>query len=280
VTYDLAERAVEVGPSFPMREIRRLCANGHQTAIVTTRQDLPVEVAAFRMFERWTQENFFRYMRQHFALDALLTYGVEPADPERTIPNPARKDLAKALAKSKAALKELEQRYGAEALANVEGQRPTMRGFKIANAELGQRIRAGQAERDALKAQWRALPPRVPVKAVVEEAEIVRLAPEAKHLTDAIKMVAYRAETALTRLLAPRYARTEDEGRALIRELLVSAADLEPQPEAGRLVVRLHGLANPRSNVAAAKLCEMLNALEVVYPGTNLKIVYEAQGVA
>jgi hypothetical protein len=34
------------------------------------------------MFERWTQENFFRYMRQHFALDALLTYAVEPADPD------------------------------------------------------------------------------------------------------------------------------------------------------------------------------------------------------
>ena len=76
-----------------MREIRRLCANGHQTAIVTTRWDLAIEVAAYRMFERWTQENFFRYMRQHFALDALVTYAVEPADPERTVPNPQRKDL-------------------------------------------------------------------------------------------------------------------------------------------------------------------------------------------
>ncbi len=280
VTYELAERRVAVLKGFTMREIRRRCANGHQTAIVTTRGDLAIEVAGYRMFERWTQENFFRYMRQHFALDALVTYAVEPADPERTVPNPQRKALAKALAKSHAALKELEQRYGAEALANAEAQRPTMRGFKIANADLGQRIRTHQAQTQALKAQLTALPKRVPVKDVVDGAEIVRLAPEAKHLTDSIKMLAYRAETALARLVADHYARTEDEGRALIREMLLSDADILPDPEQQRLVVRLHSLANPRSNAALAKLCETLNTLAVVYPGTHLKMVYEAPRVA
>ena len=280
VTYQLAERPVEVLKGFPMREIRRLCANGHQTAILTTRQDLAIEVAAYRMFERWTQENFFRYMRQHFALDALVTYAVEPADPERMVPNPQRKDLAKALAKNQAALKELQQAYGAKALTNPEGQRPTMRGFKIAHADLSQQIRTQQAEGHALKKQLAALPQRVPVKEVVAEAEVVKLAPEAKHLTDAIKMVAYRAETALVRVLAPHYARTEDEGRALIREVLLSAADLLPQPEQHRLVVRPHSLANPRSNAALAHLCETLNALDVTYPGTDLKLVYEGPHVA
>src|SRR6266705_334683 len=77
VSYEVAERSTELLPGFRMREVRRLCANGHQTAIVTTREDLPIEVVAYRMFERWTQENFFRYMRQHFALDALVTYAVE-----------------------------------------------------------------------------------------------------------------------------------------------------------------------------------------------------------
>ena len=64
--------------------------------------------------------------------------------------------------------------------------------------------------------------------------------------------------------------------RALIREMLLSDADVVPHPEQQRLVVRLHSLANPRSNAALAKLCDTLNALEVVYPGTNLKMVYEA----
>jgi transposase len=280
LTYELAERTVEVLKGFAMREVRRLCANGHQTAILTTRRDLPVEGVAYRMFERWTQENFFRYMRQHFALDALVTYAVEPADPERTVPNPQRKALAEVLAQHRMALKELEQEYGRKALANPEGRRRTMRGFKIAQAALSRRMRAHQTQCRRLRARLARLPKRVPVKAIVDEAEVVKLAPEAKHLTDTIKMLAYRAETALVHCLGPHYARTEDEGRTLIREMLLASADIIPQPEARRLLVRVHSLANPRSNAGLAKLCETLNALELRYPGTHLTLVYEAPKVA
>jgi hypothetical protein len=232
------------------------------------------------MFERWTQENFFRYMRQHFALDALVTYAVEPADPDRTVPNPARKALRKQLAEARAALKALEQTYGHAAHENPEGRRPTMRGFKIAHGALGQQIRAQERACDALTARIAALPERVPITTLMDEREIVKLAPEAKHLTDTIKMVAYRAETGLVRLLAPHYAKTEDEGRALIREMLASSADILPDLAAKRLRVRVHALANPRSNEALAGLCDTLNALEVQYPRTDLTLAYEGPGVA
>jgi hypothetical protein len=208
VSFELAERSVRVLPGLRMREVRRLCASGHQTAIMTTRTDWPIETVAYRMFERWTQENFFRYMRQHFALDALVNYAVEPADPERSVPNPERKALAKELSASRAALKELEGAYGRQARANPEAQRPTMRGFKIAQAALGQQISTAQAKCRKLQARLAKLPQRVPLKALLEEAEIVKLAPEAKHLTDTIKMLAFRAETALVRALTPHYART------------------------------------------------------------------------
>ena len=278
VSYALAERRTAVLPGFRMREVRRLCTGGHQTAILTSRTDLPIEAVAYRMFERWTQENFFRYMRQHFALDALVTYAVEPADPERTVPNPARKALAKTLAATRAALTDLEQTYGQRARRNAERQRPTMRGFKIANAAIGQQITALETEVRELKARVAALPKRVPLTALLDEAAIVRLAPEAKHLTDTIKMVAYRAETALVRHLTPHYAKTEDDGRALIREMLLTSADIVP--DGPRLLVRVHALANPRSNEALTHLCDTLNALAVRYPGTDLTLVYQAPGEA
>jgi transposase len=280
VHYELAEQAVDVLPGFRMREVRRLCENGHQTAILTTRHDLAVEVVAYRMFERWTQENFFRYMRQHFALDALVTYAMEPADAARTVPNPQRKALTKELATRRGELKDLEQAYGQKAWANPEEKRPTMRGFKIAEAALGQQIRAHQAHCREVQAAIAALPKRVPIGEVLPEPDIVKLAPEAKHLTDTIKMVAYRAETALVQCLAPHYAKTEEEGRALVRELLLSSADIIPHPAEQRLVVRLHSLANPRSNAALATLCASLNALAMAYPGTTLTLVYEPPGVA
>ena len=65
-----------------------------------------IEVA-YRMFERWRQENFFKYMREEFLLDALMDYQIEPEDPTRTIPNPERRALDKEIRAARADLAKL-----------------------------------------------------------------------------------------------------------------------------------------------------------------------------
>lgn len=275
VTYTLAEKRVRLSNGLQLREIRRLTATGHQTAILTSRTDLAALELGARMFARWQQENFFRYMRHSFALDALVTYTAEPADPARTVPNPARKRVRTQLAEVRRTLAAQEQAYGTEALANPEGRRPTMRGFKIAHGKLGQAIQALRAKVARLLQRLKRLPARVPVGELQPPETVVRLAPEAKLVTDSIKLAAYRAETSLVGLLGPHYARTEEEGRALLRELFASPADLLPDEAAGVLRVRLHTLANPRSNRAVAALCAALTATETCFPGTKLRLVYE-----
>lgn len=275
VEYELAEKeTVRVYRGFKMREVRRLRSDGKQTAVLTSCKKMPVLQVAWRMFERWRQENFFRYMREHFALDALADRGAEPADAARTVPNPERTQRAKRLRALRTELHALEQDYGARVMDNEESQRPTVRGFKIANGEVGQRIRALREQHDQLREGIRALPKRVSVRDVPGEA-IMQLDPEAKHLMDTIKMVAYRAETALVGLLGSGYARSEEEGRALVREILRAPADILPDQEAGVLRVRIHGLANPRSNAAVKHLCRQLNEARTRYPGTNLCLHYE-----
>jgi len=125
-----------------------------------------------------------------------------------------------------------------------------------------------------LKDRISALPKRVAL-GEAEGERIVSLDPETKHLADTIKMLAYRAETALVGLLGPAYARTEEEGRALVREIFRAPADILPDEGAGVLRVRLYGLANPRSNEAVKHLCEQLNELEISYPATALRLRYE-----
>ena len=61
--------------------------------MITSRWDLADIEVAFRMFERWRQENFFKYLREEFLLDALADYQVEPDDPTRTVPNPVAQEL-------------------------------------------------------------------------------------------------------------------------------------------------------------------------------------------
>ena len=88
-----------------VREIRRLTDSGHQTAVITTNEALPLLAVARRMFSRWRQENFFRYMRHEFALDHLCTHEVEPADPKRLVTNPERKRLEGQLRAARASLR-------------------------------------------------------------------------------------------------------------------------------------------------------------------------------
>ena len=65
------KRRPAAGPQFLwMREVRVLRADGRQTAILTTNQNLETVAVPYRQFNRWRQENFFKYMDAEFALDA------------------------------------------------------------------------------------------------------------------------------------------------------------------------------------------------------------------
>jgi hypothetical protein len=243
---------------------------------MTTRQDLEMDDVARRMFARWSQENFFRYMRHEFALDHLPTSAVEPADPSRLVPNPAIKQKSKELQQLRAKLTTAERDYGEKALDNPEHKRPTMRGFKIAHAQLGEEIRHLRSACDALEAEVKALPKRVELRELLDDAKIVQLERERKVFTDAIKMAAYRAETQLANLVGPLLPDREDEARSFLQKVFQLPADIVPDEERRQLVVRLHGMANWRSNRALAALCEILNEQNVCFPGTDLQLVLEA----
>jgi hypothetical protein len=226
------------------------------------------------MFERWRQENFFKYMREEFLLDALVDYQVEPDDPTRTVPNPARKALDKKIRAARADVVKLEQAYGAAAMDNPEGQRPTMRGFKIAHGRIGKQLRAARERLAALLAERRALPVRVEVRDVSDGA-VIKLATERKHLSNLIKMVAYQAESDMLSLLLPHYARADEEGRTLLHELFAAPGDIEVGGD--ELHITLSPLSSPHRTLAAHAICETLNQTETVFPGTRLRLRFAVQ---
>jgi hypothetical protein len=275
VRYRLAEQETVLAKGFAMREVRRLCDDGHQTSVMTTRRDLPIVEVASRMFARWRQENFFRYMRHEYELDHLCTYQVEPAAAQRLVPNPQRKACEKELAALRRELEGLKKDYAQAMLDNPERQRRTVRGFKIANAALGKKIAALEPRIDEHKTQMKMMPKKVPIGELQSEAQIVKLELERKTLTDLIKIVAYRAESSLLRLVEPLLKRHEDEGRAFLKALFQTPADLVPHENGRELAVRFHSMAQPRFNRVLYALCETLTRERHRYPGTCLRLVYK-----
>jgi hypothetical protein len=276
VRYWLAEQETVLGKGFAMREVRRLCDDGHQTSVMTTRRDLPMLEVATRMFARWRQENFFRYMRHEYELDHLCTYQVEPAEAQRLVPNPERKALDKELAALRRELEGLKRDYAQAMLDNPERQRRTVRGFKIAHSELGKQIRALESRIAERAAQRKALPKKVAIGEVRAAETVVRLELERKTLTDLVKMVAYRAESSMLRLIEPFFARHEDEGRAFLKALFQLPADLIPHQNGRQLTVRFHSMAHRRFNHVLRAVCEALTSERHYYPGTRMRLVYEA----
>jgi hypothetical protein len=207
-------------------------------------------------------------LREEYALDALVQYAAGPDHPAREVPNPAWAAVDAPLRQAQAHLDRLQAEYGWEALTNLEDQRRTMRGFKTAHGKLSQRIWNAWQRVLQLEKRRAAVPRRVPVPAVTEEP-VVKLAPERKHLTNLIKMVADQAESDRLRLAAPHYRRAGQEGRTLLQAALASAADLEVTPT--ELRVTLAAQSSPHRTRASAALCQELNQTKNIFPGCQLR---------
>jgi len=273
VVYKLADHSIRLlGGKLELRQVVRLADDGrHQTQVVTSRRDLPAIEVAYRMFERWRQENFFKYLRDEYALDALVDYQLDPADPTRDVPNPVWNKLDAKLRQARSEVIKLSARYGIEALVNREAKRPTMRGFKIATAKLAAPVRDALRRYTKLEAQRARVPRRIPVGEVVA-SKVVQLATERKHLTDVVKMVAYQVETDLVRRITPHYHRADDEARTLVQSVLANAGDIAVT--ATELRVTFAALSSPHRTAALAALCAELDALAPRFPGTRLRVRY------
>lgn len=191
------------------------------------------------------------------------------ADATRSVPNPVRKKLDAQLRKANAMFDQLQAEYGLEALVNREELRRTMRGFKIANAELSDRIFVALKQVVDLENKRARVPVRVPVQEVVP-GDVVKLSVERKHLTDIFKMVAYQVEGDLVRLLKPHYRRAEDEGRTLVQSALAASGDIEVVGD--ELRVAIEPLSSPHKTQALAAVCTELNATSTRFPGTKLQL--------
>jgi hypothetical protein len=256
-----------------VREVRKLTTSGHQTSLVSSAYGQAGLENAASLFSRWCQENFFRYMMEHFAIDALNEYRTEPIPgTNRPVVNPARRELDRQARSLKTKLTQRQARFAALTL-HPQAELSEVQKWERQKADLREQIEQLENELATLKDRMQSTPKHLAWDDLPQEQKFERLAPSRKRLTDTIKLVAYRAETAMAMIVRERLSHV-DEARCLIRDLCRSDADIRPNEAAGLLEVRLHTLANPRSNRAIQHLLDHLNAAEYTYPGTNLRLTY------
>jgi transposase len=269
VSFDLPAKHPH-GASLTLRQVTRRTDDGHQIAILTSRAELPAAEVAYRIFHRWRQENYFRYAREHFALDGLDSYTATADDPGRLVPNPAKHSARKQVAAARTALSRAEADYARAVDATADELRARGQTNGTVDPKAAEAITTARAELERLQTQLAALPARVPLQTVQPEAQLLET--ETKLVTHAVRMSTYNAESALARALDGHYPRADDEARALLRQAFQTSGDI--QQHGNTLQVRLDPLSAPRHTRALARLCEELTATQTRYPGTQLTLAY------
>jgi hypothetical protein len=320
VQYDLAESTFEKDGWPKLRLIALKKDNGGQTHVVASGQatwqsldldqgdpDPPAAEIAWIMLGRWSQENWFRYMRQEYALDVLVDYCVELDDQEHLVVNPQWRELDREVASAGGRLERSRAKYAkltmqldeliassrppaasdpASPLPSASGPSgdpsrvPTKSRSSQQNeaklADLQQRCREQavdiarlSAELDQLRVARKATARKIPLREA-SDRDKVRLSYERKLFTDTVKLSAYEIETQLYRMLGTSYSNSAGEGRGIIQSLLSGSGDIRVQRDL--IEVHLDQLSAPRYTLAMQSLCQQLNARSPRLPETDYRL--------
>jgi len=159
----------------------------------------------------------------------------------------------------------------------AQPQVQTVATYEQEKGKLLEQIDQQQSKLAQLKRERKETPRHIALKDLPEPERFGQLLVTKKHFEDTIKLIAYRAETATVALLREKLTRSDD-GRSVARQVFESAADLRPNPEQKTLTVRLHRLSSGAHDQALEHMCAELTATETLYPGTELRLIFEPVG--
>ena len=278
VTMRLAEMGTLLGSGKNaswVREVRKLTDSGHQTSLISTAYDLPHTQLALRMFSRWCQENFFKYMKEHFEIDMLCEYGVVEFPDTEPVVNPCWRELGRSRNQLQTRIRYRRARFTEMTMhPESETQPDKYQQWLKKKSELLEEIEQSERQLEALKAELKKTQKHITWGELQDKDKFNRLLPGRKRLMDTIRMVAYRSETAMAGLLMSPTVNMS-HARRLLQDLFATDADILPDAESNLLRVRIHNASSPAANRSLAALFDELNKAQIKYPGSSLRLTYE-----
>lgn len=232
-----------------------------QTPILTNEWDMSIDKIATIMFNRWGQENCFKYMVREYHLNGLNGYLTEEVCEEILVKNPERgenrekkKELEKELQKLEHFLADTLGKDRKHALSKKMKE-------KVQSAK--QRVSEIKEAIKQLNICHKELPEKVSASQSGDNRRREILIKEKKMIVDSLKLLAYNAEEWLLDILTKKYNDYRDFHRVL---LMILKQPGKIQRIDGSLVIRLNSFHNPRYQKAATHLCDEINQMNIPAP--------------
>ena len=274
VKMELCEKNIEWN-KVKLREVRKKNNDSHQTSIITTNKKLTTILIAIKMFSRWAQENFFKYLRSDYDLDRIVHYLVNKIDDDFKVVNPPHRKLTNKLKKIREKIARRKARLYELIHENLNNDSDKTENNFRKQSEVKEELQQFETMERELVKQRKLHPYKITIKEMEEKVRYNKLDIESKLFQNIIKMICYRAETSFSILLAANYKKKIHEMRALTKSLIKTKANIIPDYKNETLTVELYSLSNPRDNKATKEVCQILNDSETKFPGTNLKLIYK-----
>ena len=257
-----------------VREIRSKSKSGHQTSIVTTNYTLSIIMIGLYMFARWSQENFFKYMMQEFGIDTLVSYFKEKITDTTALVNPEYRTLENVRKKITSKLNRVKAKFATLTLQFESIDEKAMEKYLYKKQELKEEIEQKEAEIELIKLQKKSVPRKITYSDLPENEKFDNVINQRKHFLDTIKLIAYRAETALSNM-AKEHMSHKDESRLLLKQIYKTDANLIIDDKNQKLIVEIHRLAHWKDDIVLEELCTAMNQTETKFPDSNLTLNYK-----
>ena len=253
-------RSQKTNRTIALREIIIQRKDGGQTAILTSRRDLSPELVATTLFNRWSQENYFKYMLAEYNLDHLCVYGTENLSADIDHPNPDYTRLEKNLKKIKQQIAGILTKDLAN-LADEDLECAINQFRKVHKGKTGEKLHRLGIRVKQIQEEMKETPKRV------TPSDYKCLKSEARLLSNAVKITAWYVETALLNIVAKYYKKVDQDGRATVVAMMKSSGALKIQDS--HLHITLEPQGTPQKTELLHKLCMDINNRNAKFPGCD-----------
>lgn len=260
---------VDTGRKVALQEIliRRKSDDGITSILTTIKDQKSIKIAS-TLFHRWSQENYFKYMKKEFDLDHLCTYGVENIPVDIDHPNPEYTKLTKDIAKQREIVDKICGKK-AELFLDNDYKKVKKELEKLKNSKNTKKLKKHLAQIEKLRKM------RKGIKERIAASDFKQLKREGRLFSNVIKIAAYHIETELANLFKKYYVDRTGNARCLVAAMLKCSGTIETSR--GKLMITLEKQATPLITRAAEKLCKILSERNVTYPGTKLILQFQIE---
>ena len=257
-----------------VREIRKMTESGHQTSIITTNYLLSIMMIGFQMFARWSQENFFKYMMENFGIDNLVSYMKLTISDTMQLINPAYRVMESQQKKLTSKLNLRKAKFATMVMDEVLIDEMKIKKHLSNKGSLHSEIEYLEHQIKELKQKKKEISRKITFSELPENEKFDSAINQRKQFLDTIKMIAYRAETAMANIIRPNMAHT-DEARMLLKQIYKTDVNIYADYDNKTLTVELHNMTYWKDDKIVQKLCDELNDTQTSFPHTNLTIFYK-----